>query len=119
MTYKNHYPKGWYKVDPEKVAIGLRTGSIFVHPSSPEERIRILEILESDGFNPNEGYTKAKVLESRFPLMIFLSNKSYSHLESTMGAAAIAGSGRLVTEKEFYILYYYKKLSSDPDSSLT
>ena len=119
MTYNNHYPKGWYKVDPEEVAVCLRGGCLFVHPSSQEERIRIIDILDSDGFRPYEGSTKAGACESIFPLMIFLGNKSYSHLESTMGAAAIAGIGKLISEKEFYIIYYCKKLLTASDSSLT
>ncbi len=119
MTYNNFYPKGWYKVDPEEVAVCLRGGCLFVHPSSQEERIRIIDILDSDGFRPYEGSTKAGACESIFPLMIFLGNKSYSHLESTMGAAAIAGIGKLISEKEFYIIYYCKKLLTTSDSSLT
>ncbi len=119
MTYNNHYPKGWYKVDPESVAVSLRAGCLFVHPSSHEERVRIIDILDSDGFKPYEGSTKTGACESQYPLMIFPGNKTYSHLSSTMGAAAIAGSGRLISEKEFYIIYYCKKLLATSDSSLT
>lgn len=119
MTYNNHYPNGWYQVDPEKAAADLKAGKFFVHSSSHEERIRIIDILEADGFHPCEGSTKGGACESKYPLMIFPGNKTYSHLSSTMGAAAIAGSGRLISEKEFYIVYYYNQRLTTSDSSST
>lgn len=115
MVYKNKYDKGWCKTDSDVIVKRfIETGSIWVKPYSDEERGELLDFLEREGFNLFEDSGESSSRESVYPLIIDVKNKEYHSISNNAGAAAIAGSGILAGEKEFYVLYsYYNRLNTD------
>lgn len=82
-------------------------GQIFVQPRTREDRTQLIAHLESKGFCcvENQSYTRQGTIESRFPLVIELNSKSIWHLSNVTCSAAVASSGLIISDKDFYLLY--------------
>lgn len=108
MEYTNVCGISKWTVDSDKVARFVKnTRNIYVRPTTDEERLRIIEMLENDGYKvqADEITSRDTAIETRFPLHISFIAKEYTHLHSTVCAAAATSQGIIVSEKEFYILY--------------
>jgi hypothetical protein len=115
MVYTVKYPRGLVKIDSDKVAEAFMKGSIIgIRTSSKDERIRILDMLEADGFKSHRDWTRAGAIDSGYPLVVFLSSKSYMYIPNVTCGAAVSGTIEIIGSNEFYVLYsYYKLINSD------
>ena len=84
MIYTNEYTNNWsLTVDAEKVQKLLAEKHLmYVHPTSKEERIKIIELLENNGFwvKTHPAYSKENAIDSRFPLIVDFGEKTYCHI---------------------------------------
>ena len=103
MLYRNQYEHGWNQVDSDQVAASFLSGLMWVRPTSKEERIRIIELIEGDGYVPIKD--KEVIADSRFPLIINLVKKEFDCFESVLATSCAANYHRYISEKEFYVLY--------------
>ncbi len=113
MLYENKYNNSSKIVDSERIAHSfIEQHSLCVQPSSRSERIRIIDLIEKDGFvsKKNHGTDRESAIESKYPLCISLGEKEYTHYGNTICAAAAAGQHIIVSEKEFYLLYDISRL---------
>ena len=101
----------------------------FIKPTGKEARVQLVKTLERDGFTMKSrdaesadvvndldryGYhigggttlTKQEVLGSVFPIVVNTTDMEYDLLNSITCAAAASGQGLLISEDEFYDLYY-------------
>lgn len=85
---------------------------MFIKCTSKEDRIKLIEFLEAEGFCcvENRSYSREKTIESRLPLVVDPNRKSISHMGSVTCAAAAAQSGVIRGEKEFYMLYSFYRM---------
>ena len=115
MIYKNrHGEKGnyLYPADSETAANSLYYGRhLYVAPSTHEERLRLIEMLDENGFNYVDSRTKKDAEESFLPLSIQFDDNTYLYMGNVTCAACAAQSKLLISEKEFYVLYSYMKLA--------
>ncbi|MBO4219407.1 MAG: hypothetical protein J5933_00580 [Clostridia bacterium] len=86
-------------------------GQLFVHPSSYEERIELVEFLEKEGFKcvENNSFSRVDTLESKLPLVIELRDKMIRHMGNVTCAAAAATSRVIIGCNELYLLYSLDK----------
>ena len=79
----------------------------FVRTAGKISRRRFVEYLENEGFvcEVDEITDNAKVLNSRFPIIINATDKKYTILHTVTSSAAAAASDLLISEEEFYVLY--------------
>lgn len=89
---------------------------MFVRTSNKDERIALIEFLESEGFKCtcNGVDAREEVIATGLPLRIDMMNKTIDHMGNITCAAAAAGAGILKTAKEFYSLY--SRYSSEGDA---
>ena len=106
MIYINEYSNNWsLTVDTEKVQKLLAERHImYVHPTSKEERVNIIALLEKDGFcvKTHPAYSKENAIDSRFPLIVDFSEKTYCHITNIHQAICGSKGNVIVSEKEFY-----------------
>lgn len=113
MIYTQKFPNGHMKVDTDKIAKMFINGNqLFVRFFSKEERIKLIEFLESEGFSCEESksFSRHTTIESKFPLVIDLDEKSIRHMGNVTCAAAAAGSGIIMSDRDFYLLYSLRLL---------
>ena len=81
----------------------------FIDARDKEERARIIEMLENDGFILREEAvrTKQEIIEAVLPLMVNMKDKNYDMMGNTTCAAAAYSSGALMGADDF--CRYYKK----------
>ena len=112
MIYTVKYPNSSMHMDTDKIAARfMNCAPLYVRPSTPEERVSLVEYLESEGFTcqTNKAQSRQDILDSRFPLVIGLYGKTISCLGNVTCAAAAAGTGLVMGKREFYLLYSIKK----------
>ena len=115
MIYKIKYPHSTAKVDTDRIARKFdQGGQLFVRFFAEEDRLKLIEFLESEGFYcvENHSYSRRGTIESAFPLVIELDRKRISHLGNATCSAAAAGSGVIMSDRDFYLLYSVFKLKS-------
>lgn len=85
----------------------MRVFCCFVNPKHETSRKDLIDYLEDEGFECEEDDITDRqiVLESRFPVVIDVFNKSYTILHTITSSAAAASSDILISEEEFYVLY--------------
>ena len=83
------------------------SGGPFVRVSDPDDRKKLIETLEGDGFTLDEEFplTRQDVLESNLPIIVDIENKIYSRMGNVTCAAAAAQSGKVIELSEFYAHY--------------
>ena len=103
MVYTIKLANSTLVVDSEKVAELYRAKRrMYVQPSSDEERLKLTERLEGQGFKCAEGHqSRGDMIASRLPLSINLEEKIYSLIWNTTCAAAAASCRVVVTEREY------------------
>ena len=108
MKYTLEYAKGRRPVDTDKIAKCFAAGGQnYVHPLTEEDRVKLVEFLESEGFScvENRSYSRKDTIESRLPLVIELDQKKIYRMGNVTTAAAAAGEGFIMTDRDFYLLY--------------
>ena len=108
MIYTAKYPDGSMKVDTDKIARKyLEDGTLYVRTADHKDRIRIIEFLENKGFSCIEDgvRSRSKTVESVFPLVISLREKSISYMGNVTTSAAAGGQGLLMRCIDFCLLY--------------
>ena len=108
MVYMVEHPNKRMKVDTDRIARRFLDGKdLYVHPFTCEVRDELIRFLEQEGFccRADSIWTRQSILESVFPLKIGLNGKSISCLGNVTCAAAAAGSGLVMSSREFYLLY--------------
>ena len=108
MIYTIEYLKGNIEVDTDKIAGRfLENKMLYVHPHTQAERNELVEFLEEEGFicKEDNSFNRQEILESRFPLIIELREKSIYCMGNVTCAAAAATSRIIMSDKEFYLLY--------------
>ena len=108
MKYTLEYAKGRRPVDTDKIAKCFAAGGQnYVHPLTEEDRVKLVEFLESKGFScvENRSYSRKDTIESRLPLVIELDQKKIYRMGNVTTAAAAAGTGIIMTDRDFYLLY--------------
>jgi len=80
---------------------------MFIKCTSKEDRIKLIEFLEAEGFCcvENHSYSREKTIESRLPLVVDPNRKRISHMGNATCAAAAAQSGVIMSDKDFYLMY--------------
>ena len=80
---------------------------MFIKCNLKEDRIKLIEFLEIEGFHcvENRSYSREKAIESRLPLVVDPNRKSISYMGNVTCAAAAAQSGVIISDRDFYILY--------------
>ena len=106
MKYRDMCGDNYWVVDSDKAAECIKAGFIYVRPTSQEERIKLIDMLEEDGYEAYEASYESSI-ETVYPLGICLSEKKYSHLHTTTSAAAACSQEIVISEKEFYIIYAF------------
>ncbi|MBQ5441086.1 MAG: hypothetical protein IIU36_02320 [Firmicutes bacterium] len=61
-----------------------------VKTRSKEERQRLVDHLEKQGFKYAKGSTRASTLESRFPIVIYPAQNTFHHIHTVTSTAAAA-----------------------------
>lgn len=108
LIYTLEYPKGKMRVDTDRIAkIFLNGGQLFVRFFSKEDRIKLIEFLESEGFacEENGSFSRQSTIDTFLPLVINVGTNRIRHMGSVTGAAAVAGSGEVMSDRDFYLLY--------------
>lgn len=108
MVYTFENTKGRRPVDTDKIAKCFAAGGQnYVHPATEEDRVKLIEYLESEGFScvENQSYSRQDTIESRLPLVIELEQKKIYRMGNVTSAAAAAGTGIIMTDRDFYLLY--------------
>ena len=77
----------------------------YVRTNSKDEREKLVETLENDGYKPEETFSKEDVMESGFPVSINLADKTYGRMGNVTCASAAATQRVLETIFEFYNLH--------------
>ena len=101
------------RVDTDRIAEKyLECGRVFVSTPGKDDRARLIEFLESERFACGEGdCPDAKdVAERDLPLVIDLAEKRIGCMGNVTSAAAAAGSGVIMSDRYFYLLYSLHKL---------
>ena len=114
MIYTMNNSERRMKVDTDKIASRFFDGSpLYVRPYTHEDRCMLVNYLEKEGFRCIEdaSFTRQVTIESKFPLVIELKAKTISHMGNVTCAAAAAGSGIIMSDKDFYLLYSLYTLS--------
>ena len=124
MIYELDYPNTRMHVDTDKIAKRFIDGRhLFVSFFVKEDRIKLIEFLESEGFYclNNQSYSRQATIDSGFPLVIEMKEKYIYHLGNVTCSAAAAGSGIIMSDKNFYLLYslhlQQQKIGGDSDSA--
>ena len=80
------------------------SGVIYIKASDPEDRKKLIETLEVDGYKLDEEFplTRQDVLESNLPVVVNSEKKVYSRMGNVTSAAAAAQSGKVIKLSEFY-----------------
>lgn len=80
---------------------------MFVRTSNKEERIALIEFLESEGYQCtcNGVDVREDVIATNLPLRINIIDKTIYHMGNVTCAAAAAGTGILRTADDFYLFY--------------
>ena len=94
MIYTLECAKGRRPVDTDKIAKRFAAnGQNYVHPLTAEDRVKLIEFLESEDFScvENRTYSRQDTIESRLPLVIELDQKRIYRMDNVTGAAAAAG----------------------------
>ena len=83
------------------------SGGPFVRVSDPDDRKKLIETLEGDGFKLDEEFplSRQDVLESNLPIIVDIENKIYGRMGNVTCAAAAAQSGKVIDLSEFYASY--------------
>ena len=108
MNYTLEYAKGRRPVDTDKIAKCFAVGGQnFVHPLTEEDRIKFVEFLEEEGFScvENQSFSRQDTIESLLPLVVELNQKRIYRMGNVTTAAAAAGTGIIMTDRDFYLLY--------------
>lgn len=76
-----------------------------------DKRIELIEFLESKGYSVvNDQVTNRELLvESKYPILVNAEEKTINMFHNTVSAAAVTGSGMLISPDEFY--EEYKRVS--------
>ena len=79
-------------------------GDIYIKASDPEDRKKLIETLEVDGYKLDEEFslTRQDVLESNLPVVVNSEKKVYSRMGNVTSAAAATQSGKVIELSEFY-----------------
>ena len=105
MIISERYENGILNIDTDRIAERCLNGRpLYVLPADAEERSRLLAFLGKEGFRSTEN-----VQDSGYPLAIDLNAQTVSNMGNTVCAAAAAGSGLIMTGKEFVVLYALRK----------
>ena len=85
----------------------IEGGQFFVHTSSYDERIGLVEFLEKEGFRcvEDNSFSRLSTLESKLPLVIELREKTIRHMGNVTCAAAAGTSRVIIGCDELYLLY--------------
>ena len=113
MIYTIKYPHSTAKVDTDRIARKFdQGGQVFVRFFADEDRLKLIEFLESEGFRCIESrlHSRRRTIESVFPLVIELDRKSISEMGSVTCAAAAAQAGVIMSDRDFYLLYSMRSL---------
>ena len=113
MIYTIKYPHSTTKVDTDRIVRKFdQGGQLFVRFFEKEDRLKLIEFLESEGFYciENRSYSRRGTIESVFPLVIELDRKSISEMGSVTCAAAAAQAGVIMSDRDFYLLYSIRSL---------
>ena len=113
MRYQNKHGNSTITVDSDAVAKRFFHGdSFYVCPTTEEERARFIGFLEEEGFSYSDDSRRSKneAFMSPFPLSVSMDDKKYSFLGNNTSAAAACSRHIVASEKEFYVLYSYRKL---------
>ena len=108
MIYSIKLTKGSARVDTDKIAKRfIRGGQQFIRFFEKEDRLRLIEFLESEGFYcaKDHGNSRKKTIDSIFPLVIDMDTKKIYHTGSATCAAAASGAGLIMSDRDFYLLY--------------
>ncbi len=86
----------------------------FIDVRDKEERIRIIDMLDKDGFvvNQNATRTKQEIIEAVLPLVVDIRNKSYDMMGNVTCAAAAVSCGALMKADDF-CKYYRERMGED------
>ncbi len=111
MIYTVDYPNSRAHVDTDRVVEKYIGGRPFVRFFSKEDRIRFIEFLEAEGFSCEESksFSRQSTIDSKLPLVIDYRAKSIRHMGSVTCAAAAAGAGVIMSDRDFYLLYSLDK----------
>ena len=88
---------------------------MFVRTGNNDERIALIEFLESKEFKCiyNGVDAREDVIASNLPLSINIKCKTIYRMGNITCAAAAAGAGCLKTAKDFYLLYSHYSFEED------
>ena len=75
----------------------------WVRPQSMEERIRLLDFLEKEGFRYERGFSRYSTVHSKFPIGVNMETKRIFHLLNVTCAAASVKWH--ISPEEFYRQY--------------
>ena len=81
---------------------------VFIRPSSQEERVKLVDFLEAEGFSyqPHDGIMdREDVLASDLPVVADIKNKIIRRMGNITVAACAVSQKILCSEEEFYSLY--------------
>ena len=101
------------RVDTDRIAEKyLECGRVFVSTPGKDDRARLIEFLESKEFALGRGDRPEgkEVPERDLPLVIDLTEKRVGCMGNVTSAAAAAGSGVIMSDRDFYLLYSLHKL---------
>ncbi len=81
------------------------SGDIYIKASDPEDRKKLIETLEVDGYKLDEEFPliRQDVLESNLPVVVNSEKKVYSRMGNVTSAAVAAQSGKVIELSEFYL----------------
>lgn len=112
MIYTAEYPQSKMRVDTDRIAKKfLNGGQLFVRCFSEEDRIRLIEYLEAEGFifTVSRSLSGKSTVDTELPLVIGLRDKSIRPMGNVTCAAAAASSGVIMSDLDFYLLYSIRK----------
>lgn len=87
----------------------------FIRTSDTEERRKLIEILEKDGFRiESDGITtREEIIGSGLPVMVNKTDKTLGMVQDSAQTAELEKSGRIMDIEEFYVYYKGPKCSYD------
>ena len=77
----------------------------YVRTNSKDEREKLVETLENDGYKPEKMFTREEIMESGLPISVNLVDKTYGRMGNVTCASAAATQRVLETIFEFYNLH--------------
>ena len=108
MIYTVNYPKGRASVDTDKIAhMFIGGGQLFIRFFAQEDRVKLVEFLESEGFHcvENRSYSREDTIDSFLPIVVEMNRKNIYRMGNVTCASAASSQKLIMSDRDFYLLY--------------